>query len=138
MATLESPILPDGRGIPDHSSTPLPISFDEKLSSGDGDKLEPDDGSGSSKYVTDNTVLVNGEPVIQSGVDVSNFVVDDRDDGDVALTFRSFFLGTVTAGLGAALAQVEAVNDSSRMPPLNGIHRFTYSSRRWSLSQEFS
>ena len=136
MASLESPVSSDGKGIPDQASAPLPIMFDEKLSSWDGEKSESEDRS--SKYVTDNTMLVNGEPVIQSGVDVSNFVVDDRDDGDVALTFRSFFLGTVTAGLGAALAQVEAVNDSSRMPPLNGIHRFTYSSRRWSLSQEFS
>ncbi|KAF9519304.1 hypothetical protein BS47DRAFT_1370739 [Hydnum rufescens UP504] len=40
-------------------------------------------------------MLVNGKPVIQSGADVSNFVVDDRDDGDPALTFRSFFLGTI-------------------------------------------
>ena len=49
---------------------------------------------------------VNGEPVITSGQDVSDFLIDTRDDGDPALTFRSLFLGTVFAGLGAALCQV--------------------------------
>ncbi|KAF8328081.1 OPT oligopeptide transporter protein-domain-containing protein [Cantharellus anzutake] len=49
---------------------------------------------------------INREPVIESGEDVSNFVIDDRDDGDPAVTFRSFVLGTIIAGLGAALAQI--------------------------------
>jgi hypothetical protein len=48
----------------------------------------------------------NGVQVIQTGRDVSRFVVDIRDDGDEALTFRSIFLGTVFAGMGAALCQV--------------------------------
>jgi len=47
----------------------------------------------------------NGVQVIQTGLDVSRFVVDVRDDGDEALTFRSIFLGTVFAGMGAALCQ---------------------------------
>jgi hypothetical protein len=47
----------------------------------------------------------NGVQVIQTGRDVSRFVVDIRDDGDEALTFRSIFLGTVFAGMGAALCQ---------------------------------
>lgn len=51
------------------------------------------------------TRYVNGEPVIENGEDVSNYVVDVRDDEDPALTFRSFVLGTIIAGLGAALAQ---------------------------------
>jgi hypothetical protein len=54
----------------------------------------------------DDVVFLNGEPVITTGRDVSRFVVDIRDDGDDALTFRSFVLGTVLAGLGAALCQV--------------------------------
>lgn len=49
---------------------------------------------------------VNGEPVVSSGRDVSDFLIDIRDDGDPAITFRSLFLGTVFAGLGAALEQV--------------------------------
>ncbi|RDX52925.1 oligopeptide transporter [Lentinus brumalis] len=49
---------------------------------------------------------VNGEPVITSGRDVSRYLVDVRDDGDPALTFRSLFIGTVFAGLGAALCQI--------------------------------
>jgi len=48
----------------------------------------------------------NGEPVITNGRDVSRYVVDLRDDGDPALTLRSLTLGTVFAGLGAALCQV--------------------------------
>jgi hypothetical protein len=46
------------------------------------------------------------EPVITTGIDVSKYVVDIRDDGDSALTFRSLVLGTVFAGLGSALCQV--------------------------------
>ena len=51
-------------------------------------------------------IFHNGEPVITTGRDVSHFVVDIRDDGDTALTFRSIFLGTIFAGMGAALSQV--------------------------------
>jgi hypothetical protein len=46
------------------------------------------------------------EPFIRSGRDVSEFIVDVRDDGDVSLTFRSFILGTMFAGLAASLSQV--------------------------------
>jgi OPT oligopeptide transporter protein len=54
----------------------------------------------------ESVALLNGEPAVTTGKDVSRFVVDVRDDGDDALTFRSFVLGTVLAGLGAALCQV--------------------------------
>lgn len=64
-------------------------------------------GEDQDQY-NDDVELLNGEPVITSGRDVSRFVVDMRDDGDPALTFRSLFLGTVMAGLGAALCQVRA------------------------------
>lgn len=50
--------------------------------------------------------LLSKEPVITSGEDVSRYLVDTRDDHDPALTFRSLFLGTIFAGLGAALCQV--------------------------------
>lgn len=56
----------------------------------------------------DDVVLLKGEPVVTSGKDVSRFVVDVRDDGEEALTFRSLVLGTVMAGLGAALCQVRS------------------------------
>ncbi|KAI0073510.1 oligopeptide transporter [Panus rudis PR-1116 ss-1] len=56
--------------------------------------------------VDDEVQYVNGEPVITTGRDVSRFLVDLRDDGDPALTFRSLFLGTVFAGLGASLVQI--------------------------------
>ena len=51
-------------------------------------------------------VFLNGEPIITTGNDVSRFVVDIRDDESRSLTFRSLFLGTIFAGLSAALSQV--------------------------------
>ncbi|KAF7794235.1 hypothetical protein EIP86_005367 [Pleurotus ostreatoroseus] len=49
--------------------------------------------------------LVDGEHVITTGEDVSRYLLTTRDDGDPALTFRSLVLGTVFAGLGAAMCQ---------------------------------
>ncbi|KAF9519299.1 hypothetical protein BS47DRAFT_1324590 [Hydnum rufescens UP504] len=97
---MTSPASRDSQGTP---SLPFTTAVDEKLSSGSAGKFGPDEEN--FKSMADDTMLIKGTPVIQSGADVSNFVVDDRDDGDPALTFRSFFLGTVIAGLGAALAQ---------------------------------
>ena len=57
-----------------------------------------------------NLRIHSGEPVITTGHDVSRFVVDIRDDHDAALTFRSMFLGTIFAGMGAALSQVSDLN----------------------------
>ncbi|KAF4583571.1 hypothetical protein EYR38_002324 [Pleurotus pulmonarius] len=45
------------------------------------------------------------EPIIRTGEDVSKYLVDVRDDGDPAITFRSMVLGTLFAALGAALCQ---------------------------------
>ena len=55
---------------------------------------------------SEGALLVNGEPVIRNGEDVSNYLFDVRDDGDPPLTFRSVVLGTIFAGLGAAMDQV--------------------------------
>ncbi|EPT05439.1 hypothetical protein FOMPIDRAFT_1027098 [Fomitopsis schrenkii] len=52
------------------------------------------------------TSFLKGEPVITTGEDVSKYVVDLRDDMDPAITFRSLFLGTIWAGLGAAVQQI--------------------------------
>lgn len=81
------------------------VSSDSSLGSGkDG---EPD---GKSEYDEEHKVrYVNGEPVITTGWDVSRYLVDTRDDGDPAITFRSLLLGTVFAGLGAALCQVRTL-----------------------------
>ncbi|KAF6835534.1 peptide transporter mtd1 [Colletotrichum plurivorum] len=49
---------------------------------------------------------VNGHPVIRNGVDVSKFVVSDRDDGDPALTFRSVVLGTVFTALSSVITML--------------------------------
>jgi len=71
-----------------------------------------DDGPYSEKGSTDRdagdekVLMVNGEPDIRNGVDVSRFLVDVRDDEDPPFTFRSIVLGTIFGGLGAALYQV--------------------------------
>ena len=64
------------------------------------DKLEED------AFASEEVVYVKGEPVITTGLDVSRFLVDTRGDGDPAITFRSMVIGTVFAGLGAALCEV--------------------------------
>ena len=94
-------------------STVLSVPDDKERSSSVNEKVDPTTSSSSyydDKASTDEddagVVFVKGDPVITSGRDVSRFLVDLRDDGDVALTFRSFALGTIFAGLGAALSQV--------------------------------
>lgn len=77
---------------------------------------------------SDDVVLLKGEPVVTTGRDVSRFVVDLRDDGETALTFRSLFLGTVMAGLGAALCQVSSSPPASS-PSLMQYQRFTFSNQ---------
>ncbi|EJD50718.1 oligopeptide transporter [Auricularia subglabra TFB-10046 SS5] len=54
----------------------------------------------------DGHTYVRGEPVIEDGYDVSNFLVDVRDAGGQALTFRSIFMGTIMAGFGASVTQI--------------------------------
>ncbi|THH32472.1 hypothetical protein EUX98_g1722 [Antrodiella citrinella] len=71
----------------------------EKGSYADSKSLE-------SNVIDSEVTWVNGEPVIANGRDVSKYLVDIRDDGDPALTFRSLVLGTVFAGLGATLVQI--------------------------------
>ena len=72
------------------------------------DEKETQFNTDENIYLEDDSksVFHNGEPIITTGHDVSRFVVDIRDDEDPALTFRSMFLGTMFAGMGAALTQV--------------------------------
>ena len=68
--------------------------------------LDPDKSSDGYNDEDEKPLYVNGEPVITSGRDVSKYLVDVRDDEDPPFTFRSFVLGTMVGGLGAALYQV--------------------------------
>ncbi|KAI0373170.1 oligopeptide transporter [Pilatotrama ljubarskyi] len=78
--------------------------LEKHLSSDSSLGKEPHD---KAVYDEDDEVRsVNGEPVITTGRDVSKYLVDPRDDGDPAITFRSLLLGTVFAGLGAALYEI--------------------------------
>ncbi|KIP01135.1 hypothetical protein PHLGIDRAFT_131357 [Phlebiopsis gigantea 11061_1 CR5-6] len=80
------------------------------LSSSDDENVESPLEKGSSvveDYSDRESVqLISGEAVIRTGEDVSNILLDVRDDGDPALTFRSVVLGTVFAALGAAMCQI--------------------------------
>ena len=78
---------------------------------------------------SDSTIFLNGEPVVTNGRDISRFVIDIRDDGGNALTFRSFVLGTILAGLGAALCQV--------CPFLYGLHVCSLIGGRYICSNPF-
>ena len=77
-------------------------ALDEKELAFDPDKSSSD----ASNDEDEGPIFVNGEPVINSGRDVSKYLVDLRDDDDPPFTFRSVFLGTIIGGLGAALYQV--------------------------------
>ncbi|TBU24794.1 oligopeptide transporter [Dichomitus squalens] len=83
------------KGVQKRLSSDSSLDIKEKLD----DKAE-------DPYAHDEVVYVRGEPVISSGADVSRFLVDTRDDGDPAITFRSIVIGTIFAGLGAALYQI--------------------------------
>ena len=88
----------------------LPV-LDEKKTSSDSDvAIGKDSHSERVSFVEGDALgealYVNGEPVVQDGRDVSRFVIDLRDDGDEALTFRGLVLGTIFGGLRAALCQV--------------------------------
>jgi hypothetical protein len=90
------------------SLTTLFLSSDEPTPDISSDKKEDLLGSDSSGIEDEDEKpqYVNGEPVIKSGMDVSRYLVDLRDDQDPPFTFRSVLLGTVVGGLGAALFEV--------------------------------
>jgi hypothetical protein len=96
----------------------LPAPSDGPASDFLGDKKEASfgsdnrDSSSALEAEDEKPQFVNGEPVINSGRDVSKFLVDLRDDQDPPFTFRSIVLGTVLGGLGAAMYQVSLVQFS--------------------------
>ena len=73
----------------------------------------PDISSSRLEDADEMPQYVNGEPVINSGRDVSRFIVDLKDDQDPPFTFRSVVLGTVIGGLGSAVVEVCHVQFSS-------------------------
>jgi len=98
-------------------TTGLPVLVPRNDSSSLSYTNEKQNDSGTSSVeIADEKVdaYVHGAQVIQTGLDVSRFVVDIRDDGDDALTFRSIFIGTVFAGMGAALCQASTHQNHPR------------------------
>ncbi|PPQ87345.1 LOW QUALITY PROTEIN: hypothetical protein CVT25_002095 [Psilocybe cyanescens] len=66
-------------------------------------------------------------PNITTIEDVSQYAVDIRDDRDDALTFRSMFLGTLFAGIGAALCQSSNPMITGQSPNIAILYRSTHS-----------
>jgi hypothetical protein len=86
---------------------PTNDASNSEKSSGKTSPDEKEEINGSPSDDSDVGPLRNQEEVlIRSGKDISEYIVDVRDDGDVCLTFRSLVLGTLFAGLAASLAQV--------------------------------
>lgn len=81
---------------------PSPVESEESFAwKSTNETLVPGKEEGSSELAQSKE-----EPIIRTGEDVSKYLVDVRDDGDPAITFRSMVLGTLFAALGAALCQV--------------------------------
>ncbi|KAG6812896.1 hypothetical protein H0H92_015631 [Tricholoma furcatifolium] len=87
-------------------SEKVDIKESSDSNSGDLKKEDSVEFNAEAQHENDDAVYLNGEAVVTTGRDVSHFIVDIRDDGEVALTFRSFVMGTVMAGLGATLYQL--------------------------------
>jgi hypothetical protein len=111
ISEYQAPTLSREDEKADAPSSPTQSELNEKSEYINEKRPEPDE----EEYIMEeeDVTYVNGEPVITTGKDVSRFVVDVRDDGDPALTFRSFVLGTLCSGLGATLIQVSPFSGES-------------------------
>ncbi|KAF6807186.1 peptide transporter mtd1 [Colletotrichum musicola] len=86
---------------------PAVTDITETPSDSEGPGSKADDINSTNAPLIENDVeYVNGHPVIRNGVDVSKFVVSDRDDGEPALTFRSVVLGTVFTALSSVITML--------------------------------
>ncbi|KAF1950451.1 OPT superfamily oligopeptide transporter [Byssothecium circinans] len=66
-----------------------------------------DPGNSKKKGIDEaDTRLVRGAVVISDGDDVARYVVSTQDDGDPALTFRSFIIGSGLTALAACINQI--------------------------------
>ncbi|CAO1612567.1 unnamed protein product [Parajaminaea phylloscopi] len=66
----------------------------------DDEEFDELSGNNATKYDA------QGNPIIRTGYDVSRHIVDVRDDGDPALTFRSLVLGTIFTALSSAITMI--------------------------------
>ena len=90
--------VPEKDSIDSGSEKEKTVRVEDSSFDNDSEKLSERDPDGHT--------YVRGEPIIESGEDVSNFLVDVRDVGGQAFTFRSMVMGTVMAGFGASVTQV--------------------------------
>ncbi|TDZ31976.1 Oligopeptide transporter 4 [Colletotrichum spinosum] len=89
------------------SNTPKTTVTDVTATASEASAGKDDETDASDAHlVADDAEYVNGHPVIRNGVDVSRFVVSDRDDGDPSLTFRSVLLGTVFTALSSVITML--------------------------------
>lgn len=94
-------------------------SSDRKDSFKDGDEKLADKGALEdvsdlpidSKYVT--KFNDKGEPIIETGHDVSRYLVSVRDDGDEPMTFRGLVMGTALGVLNILIGTLFTVKPTS-------------------------
>ncbi|WVQ69093.1 uncharacterized protein L199_007306 [Kwoniella botswanensis] len=108
------PALPSqpGAELPPHSHAPPDLEdVQRELSLEDS----PDDKSENDKDLKldeaelraqDERELQGGQVVIRDGNDVARYVVSTQDDGDAALTLRSFVIGSGLTALAACINQI--------------------------------
>ncbi|KAF9873385.1 peptide transporter mtd1 [Colletotrichum karsti] len=104
MSTTEGASL-GAKVIAEANSKPIVVTAVDSKSS-EASPSKADGVESGDELLADDVEYVNGHPVIRNGVDVSKFVVSDRDDGDPALTFRSIVLGTVFTALSSVITML--------------------------------
>ncbi|KAF7553299.1 hypothetical protein G7046_g7138 [Stylonectria norvegica] len=78
----------------DHDKTPTVVPHDV-----DSEKSTGPPGENETTYV-------KGHPIIENGLDVSKFLVSERDEGDPSLTFRSIVLGSLFTALSSVITML--------------------------------
>ncbi|CAG8102008.1 unnamed protein product [Penicillium salamii] len=80
------------------------VTVDDKIaqvSTASGDER---DAPLSSEH--EDTKFLKGHPVIETGLDVSKYLISTRDDGDPAFAFRCFVLGTAFTALSSVITML--------------------------------
>ncbi|WRT64922.1 uncharacterized protein IL334_001862 [Kwoniella shivajii] len=108
------PALPSqpGAELPPHAHAPFDLEDERQLAHPD-EKLDNDSEDekdlkldASELRAQDEKELQNGHVVIRDGHDIARYVVSTQDDGDPALTFRSFVIGSGLTALAACINQI--------------------------------
>ncbi|KAM6516931.1 hypothetical protein FSOLCH5_007880 [Fusarium solani] len=103
-------VSPDGGIKPAAIATTKGAYASEEPSSPDLSSKSKDDQDHQVHQLHDehdeDTVYVKGHPVIRNGMDVSKYLISDRDDGDPSLTFRAIVLGSLFTALSSVITML--------------------------------